>query len=89
MTATPPIVDRENNANAMYYDVFTSRRRVKIHPKAVALITALSNLTYKDGQRDKKSKFDHICDANDYLLWQEFNVLNPAKPWGSSKGGLY
>jgi hypothetical protein len=75
--AAPPVVDRENNANAMYRDVTTERRRVRIHPRAKALITALSNLTYKEGtsQRDKKSGFDHICDAADYLLWQEFNVL--------------
>lgn len=75
--AAPPVVDRENNANAMYWDANTQRRRVRIHPKAKALVTALSNLTYKEGtsQRDKKSGFDHLCDAMDYLLWQEFNVL--------------
>lgn len=80
--AAPPVVDRENNANAMYRDLATERRRVRIHPKAKALITALSNLTYKEGtsQRDKKSGFDHICDAIDYLLWQEFNVLKNNKP---------
>jgi PBSX family phage terminase large subunit len=82
--AAPPVVDRENNANAMYRDVMTDRRRVRIHPKAKALITALSNLTYKEGtsQRDKKSGFDHICDAIDYLLWQEFNVLENRKATG-------
>ena len=76
-SAAPPVVDRENNANAMYRDLTTGRRRVRIHPDAKALITGLANLTYKDGtsQRDKKSGFDHICDAMDYLLWQEFNVL--------------
>jgi hypothetical protein len=74
--AAPPVVDRENNANAMYRDL-DGRRRARIHPKAAALITALSNLTYKEGtsQRDKGSHFDHICDAMDYLLWQEFNVM--------------
>lgn len=61
--AAPPVVDRENNANAMYFDVFTSKRRVKLHPQAAPLITALANLTYKDGRRDKKSRFDHICFA--------------------------
>jgi hypothetical protein len=73
--AAPPVVDRENNANEMY--LHDGRRRVHIHPDARALITALSNLTYKEGTsiRDKKSGFDHICDALDYLLWQEFNVL--------------
>ena len=61
----------------MYFDPHTGRRRVKIHPDARALTTGLGNLTYKDGtgRRDKKSGFDHICDAMDYLLWQEFNVL--------------
>lgn len=75
--AHPPVVDRENNANKMYFDLDTKRRRVRIHPRAQALITGLKNLTYKEGtsQRDKKSGFDHICDAMDYLLWQEFNVL--------------
>ncbi len=76
-SAAPPVVDRENNANAMYRDLTTDRRRVRIHPNAKPLITALSNLTYKEGtsQRDKKSGFDHVCDAMDYLLWEEFNVL--------------
>jgi hypothetical protein len=76
-SAAPLVVDRINNAQAMYFDPATGRRRVRIHPKAKALVTGLSNLTYKEGtsQPDKKSGFDHICDATDYLLWQEFNVL--------------
>lgn len=75
--AAPVVVDRENNANTMYHEKATGRRRIRINPRARALITALSNLTYKEGtsQRDKKSGFDHITDACDYLLWQEFNVL--------------
>lgn len=75
--AAPLVVDRINNAQAMYHDKKNSRRRVRIHPDANALRTALGNLTYKEGtsQPDKKSGFDHMCDAMDYLLWQEFNVL--------------
>jgi hypothetical protein len=81
--AAPLVVDRENNANAMYYEIATGRRRARIHPGdrnhpgGKALITALSNLTFKEGtsQPDKKSGFDHMCDAFDYLLWSEFNVL--------------
>lgn len=73
--AAPAVRDRENNANAMYLK--NDRRRVRIHPRAEALIKALKGLTYKEGTsiRDKGSPFDHICDAMDYLLWQEFNVL--------------
>lgn len=73
--AAPLVRDRENNANMMYEQ--GGRRRVRVHPRATSLITALSNLTYKEETsiRDKKSGFDHICDAMDYLLWQEFNVL--------------
>lgn len=73
--SAPLVVDRENNANAMYLQ--SARRRVRIHPRAKPLITALSNLTYKEGTsiRDKASGFDHVCDAFDYLLWQEFNVM--------------
>ena len=73
--AAPPVVDRINNAQQMY--ARDEKRRVRIHPKARALIVALANLTYKEGtsQPDKKSGFDHMCDAMDYLLWQEFNVL--------------
>ena len=74
----PAVVDRENNANALYAE-HEGRRRVHIHPAASPLITALSNLVYKADTsiRDKKSGFDHICDAADYLFWQEFNVLAP------------
>lgn len=80
----PAIVDRENNAQAMYLERASGRRRVRIHPRATALITALSNLTYREGppsRRDTKSPFVHICDAMDYLLWQEFNVLAPRRAW--------
>ncbi len=75
--AHPPVVDRINNAQAMFYDPLTKRRRVRIHPRATALKTGLANLTYKEGtsQPDKRSGFDHVCDALGYLLWQEFNVL--------------
>ena len=78
--SAPAVRDRENNANAMYEA--DGRRRVRIHPDAKPLITAASNLTYKDDTsiRDKKSGFDHILDAMDYLLWQEFNVLENKKP---------
>jgi len=71
----PPVVDRVNNTQAMFLQ--GNRRRVRIHPKAEPLIRALAGLTYKEGtsQRDKGSGLDHICDALDYLLWQEFNVL--------------
>lgn len=73
--AAPPVVDRVNNAQAMFLQ--GGRRRVHIHPRAKALIAGLKNLTYKEGTsiRDKASGFDHICDALDYLLWQEFNVV--------------
>lgn len=82
--ASPAVVDRENNANAMFLQ--GARRRVRIHPRAKPLITALKNLTYKEGTsiRDKGSGFDHVCDANDYLLWSEFNVLVPERLWGQS-----
>jgi len=78
--AAPAVRDRENNANAMYET--DDRRRVRIHPDAKPLITAAANLTYKEDTsiRDKKSGFDHILDAMDYLLWQEFNVLENRKP---------
>lgn len=87
--AAPAVVDRINNAQEMYEH--DGRRRVRIHPRATALITALSNLTYKEGtsQPDKRSGFDHMCDACDYLLWQEFNVLVKAGKWGSSTSGLF
>ncbi len=76
--AAPLVVDRVNNAQAMYFDPTTGRRRVRINPRAKVLITALSSLTYKEGtkQPDKTLGFDHIVDAADYLLWQEFNVVS-------------
>lgn len=82
--AHPAVVDRENNANMMYEH--EGRRRVRIHPRATVLIEGLNGLKYKPGtsQRDKKSTFDHICDAMDYLLWQEFNVASPKLEYGQS-----
>jgi hypothetical protein len=83
--AAPAIRDRENNANAMFAAGKPLRRRVRVHPRAKAYITALKNLTYKEGTsvRDKASGFDHVCDAGDYLLWSEFNVLVPVGRWGT------
>lgn len=77
------VVDRVNNAQAMFLQ--GARRRVRIHPRATALIAGLKNLTYKEGTsiRDKGSGFDHVCDAADYLLWQEFNVLT--QPWAQTR----
>ena len=59
-----------------------SRRRLKIHPRAHALIRSLEGLTYKDGtsQPGKTLGLDHLVDALGYLLWQEFNTLRGAKP---------
>jgi len=73
--AAPPVVDRVNNSQAMY--LTEGRRKVRISPNARPLITALANLVYKEGTsiRDKGSGFDHLPDALDYLLWEEFNVL--------------
>ena len=73
----PVVVDRVNNTQAMLLQ--GDRRRLRIHPRAEALVRAFSGLTYKEGTniRDKASGLDHILDANDYLLWQEFNVLQP------------
>ena len=66
------------------------RRRLRIHPRAECLIRAYKGLTYKEGtsirdtSQESKAMF-HILDACDYLLWQEFNVLTPARVWGSSR----
>lgn len=82
--AAPPIVDRINNSQANYFDAETGRRRCLIHPRATPLITSLKNLVYKEGTslRDKKRGFEHIADALDYLLWEEFNVL-ALSAWGT------
>src|SRR3990167_348434 len=73
--AAPLVVDRVNNTQAMLLQ--GTRRRVRIHTRATALIRGLKNLTYKEGTsiRDKASGFDHVCDALDYLLWEEFPVV--------------
>lgn len=85
--AAPLVVDRVNNAQAMFYDLTTNRRRVRIHPRATALITSLSNLTYKEGTSivNKSAGFDHFPDAVSYLCWQEFNVLTDAPHWGQTR----
>jgi len=74
--AAPPVVDRINNTQAMLCSA-AGRRRLLVHPRAARLIRGWDGLTYKEGtsQVDKTLGLDHICDAADYLLWQEFNVL--------------
>lgn len=87
-SAAPPVVDRINNAQQMF--AHNGKRRIRIHPKAKALTTALANLVYKEGtsQPDKKSGFDHMPDALGYLLWQEFNVLEQPASVGFSTMSL-
>jgi hypothetical protein len=75
-SAAPLVVDRENNTQAMLRSA-DGRARIRLHPNARALARAWDGLTYKEGtsQRDKTLGLDHIADAADYLLWQEFNVM--------------
>lgn len=72
----PAVVDRINNTQAMIKNA-DGRRRLRIHPRANRLVRCLDGLTYKEGtsQVDKSLGLDHLPDAMDYLLWQEFNVL--------------
>lgn len=96
-TAHAAVVDRINNSQEMFFQAVptkanpqSGRRRIRIHPRATALITALSNLTYKEGTSIRDTTrgggaFLHITDACDYLLWQEFNVLVVPGKWGSSQ----
>lgn len=70
-----PVVDRINAVQAMLKDA-SGRRRLKIHPKAVALIRSLDGQTYKDGTSiPNKDGLDHHNDALGYLIWQRFNLL--------------
>lgn len=75
--SAPLIPDRINAVQAMLKDA-TGRRRLKIHPRATALIRALDGLTYKEGTSipDKGSGLDHLTDALGYLVWQRFNLLH-------------
>jgi hypothetical protein len=72
----PLIVDRVNAVQAMLKDA-TGRRRLKVHPRALALIKALDGQTYKEGTSipDKTLGLDHPVDALGYLVWQRFNLL--------------
>ncbi len=75
--AAPMVVDRINAVQAMLKDA-AGRRRIKVHPRATALIRALDGLTYKAGTSipDKASGLDHLTDALGYLVWQRFNLLH-------------
>ena len=74
--AAPRVEDRINATQALLCDA-KDRRRLRVHPRAAALIRALDGLTYKDGTRlpDKTGGLDHITDALGYLVWQRFNLL--------------
>lgn len=77
--AHDPWKDGVNNVNALLRDA-AGRSRVKINPRAKALIKALSGFTYKEGTSlpDRKSAdmsgLEHITDAFRYLAWQQFNL---------------
>lgn len=74
--SAPLVVDRVNNTQAMLKSA-DGRSRIRVHPRAAALVRAWDGLTYKEGtsQVDKTLGLDHLADAADYLLWQEFNLM--------------
>jgi hypothetical protein len=78
--AAPAVADRINAVQAMLSSA-NGRRRLRIHPKATALVRGLDGLTYKQdtSQPDKSLGLDHITDALGYLIWREFNLLENRK----------
>lgn len=78
----PLIVDRVNAVQAMLKDA-SGRRRLKVHPRALALIKALDGQTYKPDTSipDKSLGLDHPVDALGYLVWQRFNMLTQKAKW--------
>lgn len=74
--SAPLIPDRVNAVQEMLRDA-QGRRRLRVHPRARALLMSLAGLTYKEGTSipDKKSGLDHMADALGYLVWQRFNLL--------------
>ena len=72
----PLIPDRINAVQELLRDT-TGRRRLKVHPKAKALLLSLAGLTYKEDTSlpDKDGGLDHMADALGYLVWQRFNLL--------------
>lgn len=79
----PLVKDRINNVQANLRAA-DGTMRVRIHPRAVALIKALEGLTWVKNAPDPKSPLIHITDAFGYLLWQQFNLLD-ASGWRISR----
>lgn len=73
----PLVPDRINAVQEMLRDM-DGRRRLKIHPRAKALVLSLTGLTYKEDTSlpDKEGGLDHMADALGYLVWQRFNLLS-------------
>jgi hypothetical protein len=73
----PLIPDRINAVQEMLRDT-AGRRRLRIHPRAKAIILALTGQTYKEDTSlpDKGGGLDHPNDALGYLVWQRFNLLS-------------
>ena len=63
------LVDRRNCVNAMFQNA-NGERRLLIDRKCRNLIRSLEGLTFIPGSHipDKKSGFDHLCDALGYLV---------------------
>ena len=78
----PLVVDRLNNTNSNLR-AKDGTVRCRFGPKAKLLIRGYEGLCYKEGTSlpDKTQKdisgvqIQHICDAADYLLWQESNLV--------------
>jgi len=74
--SAPLVVDRVNEANAMFKNA-KGERRLFIHPRCKTLIKCLDGLTYKEdtSQPDKSLGLDHLPDALGYMVHFEFPIV--------------
>lgn len=73
-SANPPVRDRINALNTK----FRKKKYLVNYRKCPDYSEALEKLKYKNGQPDKKSGYDHLCDAGGYYAYDSVgNIIKP------------
>lgn len=74
--ANPPVKDRINAVNAMFYNAMGQRRYFVNPEKCPTFIEALEQQAYnKFGEPDKQTGHDHINDAAGYFIVKDYPIV--------------
>lgn len=86
--ANPPVKDRINSMNSMFCNAAGERRYLVNLERCPSLAEALEQQAYaENGEPDKTTGHDHVCDAAGYYIRYEYPVVKPVAKKHQQTGG--